>query len=331
MIAGNDTTICTGESAQLNSTGGMNYSWSPTNGLSNPDISNPLATPIFTTTYILISSIGSCSGTDAITITVKLQPIINAGPDQTVCEGDSVQISALGGTSYSWIPTETLTNPQSAMPFAFPSSTTIYIVEGTDSASCNKIVTDSLIVTVIPKPDIVISGDTTIILGTCTELSITGGGTYQWLPTTGLDNPNDSTPTACPITSTEYHVLISTSQGCVYEDSVLILVNSEPLIMFPSAFSPNDDGKNDFFRPLIVGLASIDEFLIYDRWGTVIFSVFNFSITGIGGVPVDLSYSWDGTYKNIKQPVGVYIYYLKGKDSVTDNSIERQGNFTLVR
>ncbi len=80
-------------------------------------------------------------------------------------------------------------------------------------------------------------------------------------------------PTACPEITTYYHVIITSPLGCTYEDSVLIIVNPEPLLIFPSAFSPNEDGKNDVFRPVILGLATLDEFRIFDRWGVMIFEV----------------------------------------------------------
>lgn len=333
VFAGNDTVICPGQSVQLNGTGGVNFSWSPASGLSNPNISNPVATPGGTTTYVLTSSVGSCIGTDAVTIIVKPFPNINAGPDQTICEDDSVQITASGVTSYSWVPTESLTDPGSPTPIAFPSSTTTYTVSGTDSNSCNQTVSDQLTVHVLPAPTITVSPDTTIFLGTCYDMTVTGGGTYQWEPTIGFNPPDytDSMPTACPTVSTTYLVYVTTGQGCVYVDSVRINVNPEPLIIFPTAFSPNGDGKNDYFRPVILGLANIDEFRIYNRWGQVVFEVSNISVENMMGTPVDYSYAWDGQYKGTEQNLGVYVYYLKGKGSATGTEVERKGNFTLVR
>jgi hypothetical protein len=69
--AGIDTTICPGSSVQLNGSGGINYNWSPATGLNNPNISNPIATPAQTTTYVLNTSVGSCSGTASVTVFCK--------------------------------------------------------------------------------------------------------------------------------------------------------------------------------------------------------------------------------------------------------------------
>lgn len=330
VSAGNDTTLCPGQSIQLNATGvGVTvFSWSPPTGLNNPNIANPIATPSSTITYTVSSSIGSCVGTDAITITVKPFPVIFAGPDITICEGDTAQLSASGGTSYSWTPTGTLTDPNSATPMAFPSSTTTYEVVGVDSNSCDQSVTDEETVIVIPMPDITITADTTIILGTCVDLSITGGGTYQWFPDIELSDVTSATPIACPTDPTMYYVWITTDLGCKYLDSVFIDVNPEPLVIFPTAFSPNEDGRNDYFRPVILGLASIDEFRIFNRWGVMVYEALNVAVTG-GPLPV--AESWNGVYKSEKQPVGVYVYYLKGRGTATNTPIERHGDFTLVR
>jgi gliding motility-associated-like protein len=330
ISAEHDTTLCPGQSVQLNASGlGLTvFSWSPTTGLNNPNIPNPIATPPFTTTYFVSSSIGSCVGTDAVTITVKPFPVIFAGPDYTICEGDTAQLSASGGTSYSWTPTGSLTDPSSATPLAFPNSTTTYAVVGLDANSCNQSVTDSEKVVVIPKPDIVITTDTTIILGTCINLSITGGGTYLWFPNTALNSDTSATPTACPTDPTMYYVNIFTVGGCPYLDSVFIDINPNPLVIFPNAFSPNDDGKNDYFRPVVLGLAKIDQFLIFNRWGAIVFEADNVSV--VGG-PMPVQDSWDGEFNSTKQPVGVYVYYLKGTGSATGDLIERHGDFTLVR
>ncbi len=327
--AGEDTTICPGGVVQLNgSSDGTVFQWSPTSGLSNPNIANPVATPGGTTTYVLTSHIGSCTGSDAITIFVKPVPSVSAGPDKSICEGESVQLEGSGATDYTWSPTIGLSDPNIPNPIASPTSTTEYIVSATDSEKCPLIVTDSMTVSVIPKPDIIITEDTSIILGTCLDLSITGGVSYQWTPGTGLDNATSATPIACPTDSTMYYVTITTADGCIYTDSVSVGIRLDPIVIFPTAFSPNDDGKNDYFRPVILGLAQLDIFRVYNRWGELVFEHNGVNVTG---GPLSTSDSWDGDFKGEKQPVGVYVYYLKGVASATGKSIELKGNFTLVR
>lgn len=69
--AGTDNTISLGDSYTLNGQGGSIYSWLPATGLSNPNIFNPIATPLVTTTYELtVADINGCMDQDSITITV---------------------------------------------------------------------------------------------------------------------------------------------------------------------------------------------------------------------------------------------------------------------
>lgn len=89
-FAGTETSICTGDTIQLGATAvtGLSYLWTPSTGLSDATISNPLAFPDQTTTYILEASNPNCSGTDTVTITV----VEKAPSDFTVeltpaCEG----------------------------------------------------------------------------------------------------------------------------------------------------------------------------------------------------------------------------------------------------
>lgn len=327
-MAGSDTTICPGGSVQLNGSGGINFTWAPPNGLSSTSIYNPIASPAVTTSYLFTTWVGSCVASDTVTVYVKPFPVIVAGPDVSICQYQSVQISASGGTSYSWAPSGTLDDPTLENPTATPLVTTTYTVSATNANACPAVGQDSLTVSIIPIPPIFTSQDTTIILGTYTILSVVGGASYIWVPSDGLDDPTSPTPTASPTETTTYVVYITTADGCPTKDSVTITVVPDPIVEFPTAFSPNNDGKNDYFRPLILGLAHLDEFRIFNRWGEEVFSISNVNVVG-GPLPTTLS--WNGTYKGEDQPVGVYVYYLKGIASATGLTIAKNGNLTLVR
>ncbi len=326
---GPDVVLCPGDTAFLAAVGpGTVFQWSPATYLSNPNIANPMAWPSETITYVVTNSLGSCVGRDTITVFVKPFPVIFAGPDQTICEGDTVQITASGGTSYLWSPPSTLSDPTAENPWAFPTVTTTYTFMATDSNACNRVVVDSLTVFVLNKPPLTISPDTTIILGTCVQLWAGGGIAYQWYPIMGLSNPDIADPLACPTASTVYCVDITTADGCVYKECVTIGVDNDPIINFPNAFSPNGDGVNDVFRPIVVGLAEVEVFRIFNRWGEMIWEA---SGVQVAGGPFPVAWGWDGTYKGKKQPQGVYVYYLVAKASATDTRFELQGNVTLMR
>ncbi|MBK6379389.1 MAG: hypothetical protein IPF72_06430 [Chitinophagaceae bacterium] len=97
-------TICAGASVQLIASGNSTtYSWSPALGLSNPNIANPIASPLVTTTYIVTATLNSCVKTRSITITVNPNAnlVIVADPGTTLCEGDPTLLTVYdaAGTS----------------------------------------------------------------------------------------------------------------------------------------------------------------------------------------------------------------------------------------
>lgn len=138
--AGEDMTICEGESAGLVATGGTNYSWSPGATLSDSSIFNPQASPIETTTYSVSVSGNSCPPeTDDVVVTISGAPNAEAGEDVTISVGNTTQLSGEGGTVYAWSPTETLSCDDCQSPIASPEVTTTYSVTVTNDAGCDSI------------------------------------------------------------------------------------------------------------------------------------------------------------------------------------------------
>lgn len=143
--AGGDVEICFGGSAQLNgSVSGTTFMWSPTTGLSNPNILNPVATPGSTTSYIL-SSLGNsaCPKPGRDTVVVEVLPDINAfaGNDTLIVVGQPLQLNAVGagGTGFVWSPATGLSAVDIADPVAnLPQNldSIRYTVHITNNAGC---------------------------------------------------------------------------------------------------------------------------------------------------------------------------------------------------
>ena len=109
--AGKDTAVCKGASVQLGATNGISYAWSPTSGLNNAKISNPIATPTITTKYIVTATSGNCTAIDSVLITINNPPTINAGKDTTLVKGNSITLNAIGsGSTYLWSPNKNINN-----------------------------------------------------------------------------------------------------------------------------------------------------------------------------------------------------------------------------
>lgn len=147
--AGYAQSICEGEAAQLNGTGGTTYSWTPISALSNAGINNPIATPTTTTVYTLTVQTGTCTDTDVITVTVNAIPITTITSNQTIVSGSSIQLTVTGGNSYSWTPNTNIDNALTDTPVVNPIQTTTYTVVVTSAAGCTS--TEMVTVTVIPQ------------------------------------------------------------------------------------------------------------------------------------------------------------------------------------
>jgi gliding motility-associated-like protein len=86
----------------------------------------------------------------------------------------------------------------------------------------------------------------------------------------------------------------------------------------PTAFTPNNDGRNDVVRPIAVGLAQIQYFRIYNRWGQLVFET---TVNGKG---------WDGKIQGLPQETGTYAWIVKGQD-YTGKVVFEKGTVTLIR
>ncbi|HZG01552.1 MAG TPA: PKD domain-containing protein [Chitinophagales bacterium] len=314
-----DTTLCPGDSYTMTGDGGIYYSWTPDQYITTGDTTQQIitVTPDESISYTFSTWVGSCYASESVNITVLPYPELELEDNLTICEGDSVQLTPEGLTSYSWTPSEGLSATNIQSPWASPDVTTMYKVTGTDAGSCPIVLFDSVLVQVIENT-LDVTAETTIILGTSVQLTAYGAATYEWTPTEGLSAANIPDPVASPTVTTTYTVNVIFPDGCPGQKFIIINVNPEPFIAFPNAFTPNGDGLNDLFRPYYQGLIDVEAFRIYNRWGNVVYEAP--SLVG-----------WDGRHNNKDQEVGAYAYYLIGKASATGTPIAFQGNFTLMR
>lgn len=136
------TTICNGDSVQLTGAGAVSYTWN--NGVNDGDYVSPSTTINYT---VVGTGANSCTNTDQITITVNPLPTVTANATQnTICEGDSTQLTASGAVSYSW------DNGVNNGDYVAPMVTTNYTVIGTGANSCTN--TDQITITVNPSPSV---------------------------------------------------------------------------------------------------------------------------------------------------------------------------------
>ncbi|MBS1589463.1 MAG: PKD domain-containing protein, partial [Bacteroidetes bacterium] len=226
---GPNPTICAGGSIQLAVAGATTYSWTPSTGLSCNNCNNPTASPATTTTYTITgtSSVG-CSNTAQITVNVSAIPNVTAtATKNAICIGDSSKLQALGGGNYSWSPAIGLSCVNCANPTANPTTTTTYIVSGSNSAGC----TDTGMVTIVVNPLPVLSvPNKSVCIGSSVLLQASGANTYAWTPSTGLSCNNCANPTATISNTTTYSITGTSAAGCVSNTQMTITVNPLPVI-----------------------------------------------------------------------------------------------------
>jgi gliding motility-associated-like protein len=145
-----DTTICSGASFNAGTvSNAATYSWSPTAGVSNPAIANPVLSPTTTTTYTVTASTGFCTSVKTFKVTVLQAVTVSAGPGSSILAGSSVTLQGSGsGGTYLWTPPTGLSATNILNPLATPAVTTTYTLRITNQQGCNN--ASTVIIEVLP-------------------------------------------------------------------------------------------------------------------------------------------------------------------------------------
>ncbi|MGZ4082054.1 MAG: T9SS type A sorting domain-containing protein [Bacteroidia bacterium] len=170
--AGPDTAICLNNGIMLHAWGGQTYSWAPTTGLSDPNISNPIASPTTTTQYTVTVTNECGTTTDVMKLNVRTSPLIGIVGTNTVCSNASVVLTGSGVNTYTWMPGSF----HSQIINATAPTSTVYTLTG-NLGSCLGSKTFSI--TSLPAPNVAIIQDTA-----CWSrphiIKATGATSYTW-------------------------------------------------------------------------------------------------------------------------------------------------------
>jgi gliding motility-associated-like protein len=321
--------ICKGGSKVLTVTGGTSYEWKR-NGVTIVGQTAATLTVTEPGTYTATIFNGSCKGpaSNSVVITVQDPPKGTISPvTSLICDGGTQVLTASGGKSYQWIyNSDTLANETKSTLNASQAGT--YKVVVSDGV-CSALASNTAVVTVeTPKgsryPDVTVTADSPAPL-TAREVN----GTYEWTPSTGLDNAASRTPNVTLNTEQEYLIHITPAQGCPVTDTLLVKIKQpgepeepeEPVekktVFVPTAFTPNSNGVNDRLRPL-GQINSIEYFRVYNRWGNLMFQT---NVPGEG---------WDGLHKGVLQPPGTYMWVLAGT-TIDGKAVKLSGKTLLIR
>lgn len=324
-VAG-DTTICRTDSVvlRIQNTNTIYYQWTatPATGINNPAVRNPSAAPLAPETVFHIKASISqiCfKEADIIVKTVPYPVPVIAG-DDPICFGKNSQLQASGGSIYSWSPATYLTDPNIANPVVQqPKISTIYTVTVRDVLGCPKPVSKNFTVHVIKLIANAGPQDTSVVLGQPLQLIATGGTIFEWTPNTWLTDPDIYNPISNPQNNITYALRVSNSIGCFSNDTIKVKVYFVPPDMYvPSAFTPAGDGLNDLFRPIALGIRSLENFRVYNRWGELVYATKN------------IGEGWNGTYKGQGQNAGTYVWEVEATDYL-GKKIRRKGTVILIK
>ena len=193
MVSGQDS-ICQLSSTTLTVTGGLKYVWSP-GAMTGSSVT---VTPATTTTYTVTASNGKCTHDTTFEVVVSPYPTptISFSAD-SICPGDSVQLTATGGGTYSWAPG----GMTSAVIWVKPSTATTYTVTVTKN-NCSSSAFQSIGVYKIGTSSVKLTNNN-ICPNDTTTLAVIGGSSYKWSTgaTTGTIHVN-------PATTTTYSVVV---------------------------------------------------------------------------------------------------------------------------
>lgn len=313
VLTPESTTLCAGDSTLLSVSGADSYAWSPADSVACPTCPNIYVSPLLTSSYEIIGTKNGCTDTSSVLVTVYQRPNPLISGDTTMCPDDNILLEASGGSTYLWN-----TGDTTATITVSPTQTQVYSVLVNEGVCPDS--TEHLIV-VFPAPVILISEDTTIQEGGSAQIVSSGAYQYFWAPSANLSCDNCPSPIASPSETTTYCVTGLNFYGCSSSECVKISVEIICDDFFiPNVFAPGNGGdpENDCFRLYGTNCISELNFRIYNRWGELVFET------------NDPEICWDGTFHGQEQNAGVFVYYLKAK-LINEESIEKQGNITLIR
>jgi gliding motility-associated-like protein len=300
------TALCPGASVTLTASGADSYLWST----SDPTAS---ITVNAAGTYTVTGTSACGTATASITVTVEGAPTAAITGELNICAGGSTVLTANGGTDYLW----STTAPTASITVVAAGTYSVQVSNGCGTATASVTVVE-----VVPTASIMatpITGAAPLAVS-FTGAAVPDASTWTWDfgDLFGGDGQNESHTYTTP---GEYTVtLVTSGNGCDATAQITIIVVDEvpSTVVVPNVFSPNGDGRNDTFRVISTGLASLNV-TIFNRWGQ--------EVATLGRV----DQAWSGR-STAGEPLseGTYFYVLKahGLDGVWH---ELKGSVTLLR
>lgn len=286
------------------STQGISGTWNP---------STVNTSSVGTSNYVFTPSSGFCATSYTASISVGSSSV-NGGNDISICEGQSVTLTATGTGPFTWN-----NNVTNGVAFT-PTQTATYSVSAS-SGGCTA--TDNVTVTVsnYPTADFTFTPTSGLapLLVTFNNQS-QGNANYIWNFGNGVVQ---NSATTADVTTTYAAggvyttTLIANNNGCIDSISYSITVFENGPIEIPNVFSPNDDTVNDVYSLNLTSAKAVNA-IILNRWGNVVYQI------------TQVNQTWDGKSNGIECSEGVYFLNYEITD-ITDTIVKGQQFIHLVR
>ena len=322
--AGADQQICQGSTATLNGSGPGTVNWTPMQSVASANTLETEVSPNMNTIYTLTLTEGSCILVDSVAVSLSSSTVLDT-EDIEICEGEIIELSYEGtADQFDWYDEQ---GNQLDRIQVRPSETTNYTIIG-QYGTCEPD-TASLNIEVTPKPVSYLPEVLTYIPEIPIRIPLTILDTamyeFEWMPADSVDCADCQQPTILPDTNTIYQVLITDLiTGCTAGDTIRfeeLITCPADLIGVPNAFSPNNDGNNDYLQlSPNQTIKAINRFRIFNRWGAILYETDDLYDQG-----------WDGSVKGKLAPVGVYIFMVEFTCELTGQTVIRSGDITLFR
>ena len=207
----------------------LSWKWNFGNGqagnVQNPAAQNYTVAGKFPVTA-MVTNYDGCKDSTTRYVDIHPLPVVNAGPDSTICRAASITLKATGAAQYTWNFEPTLSCLNCDMPVANPLTSTSYIITGKTSFGC--LATDTVSITVTQPFKMVVNKGDTLCAGESMTLKATGGEKYSWSPSIWLSNSGTANPVARPDSSITYQVIGSNNNNC-FADTGYVTVKVYPM------------------------------------------------------------------------------------------------------
>jgi len=325
--AGPDVVSCNGNAVILgeNPKPGVVYSWSPSTGLSDPLIANPRAGPATTTPYYLTirNSGGGCVNSDTVIVTAStIDSSMQMLGEPLFCinTGDSAVFLVQPEDTIQWYRNGSPITGANLRRYRAQQSGTYY-ARLKNSLGCMSDTRSEQITVEVPRPAQRYPVQYVLINDQHSLQARTFGSSVRWQPPTYLDDPAVLTPVFSAPRELEqlYTIQLTTQAGCVTVDTQLVKTIKDIKVYVPAGFTPNNDGLNDYLKPVLEGFKQLNYFRVYNRWGQLIYQTSSLSNRG-----------WDGRLAGNAQQSSVFVWTLQGV-GVNNKIYNRSGTVVLIR